>query len=164
MSVKAVLMTGSNMGDREGNLSAALSMLDEAGRVIACSGVYESEPWGEMGDGGGNFMNQAVVLETGLVPEELLDVTQDIERRLGRTVKGEGRGLRVYASRMIDIDILFYGDMVVDTGRLVVPHPLMGAREFVLMPLAEILPGMRHPVTGKTVAEMLSELKDKCRV
>lgn len=164
MSVKAVLMTGSNMGDREGNLSAALSMLDEAGRVIACSGVYESEPWGEMGDGGGNFMNQAVVLETGLVPEELLNATQDIERRLGRTVKGEGRGPRVYASRMIDIDILFYGDMVVDTGRLVVPHPLMGAREFVLMPLAEILPGMRHPVTGKTVAEMLSELKDKCRV
>lgn len=159
MSELAVLITGSNMGCREDNLAAARELLTrEAGEVRAESGIYESEPWGEMGDGGGAFLNQVLVLETSLEPLELLDRTQEIERRLGRVAKGEGGGKRIYASRVIDIDILFYGDRVVGTDRLRIPHPLMTEREFVLVPLAEAVPDMRHPVNGRTAGEMLEEL------
>lgn len=160
--IRAVLITGSNMGGREGNLLAAREMLGrETGTVVAASRVYESEPWGEMGDGGGAFLNQALVVETTLDPIGLLDATQEIERRIGRTSKGVSGGHRVYASRVIDIDIIYFGDVVMDTERLTLPHPLIADREFVLLPLAEVLEDMRHPVTGKTAGEMLSELRNK---
>lgn len=159
---RTVLITGSNLGDRERNLAEARRMLAaEAGAIVAESGIYESEPWGEMGDCGGDFLNQVLVLETGLGPMELLDRTQEIERRSGRKGKGKGRTGRreLYESRTIDIDILYYGEHTVRSERLTVPHPLMAEREFVLGPLAEVLPDIKHPETGKTAKEMLDELK-----
>ncbi len=162
MSRRAVVLTGSNMGDSEGSLSAARELLGrEVGKIAAVSGIYESEPWGDMEDGGGAFLNQVLVLETSLEPLELLDRTQAIERRLGRTDKGDGRGRRVYKPRTIDVDILYYGEQIINTERLTVPHPMMAEREFVLVPLAEVMPDAKHPVTGKTAAEMLSELRER---
>lgn len=156
---EVVLITGSNMGCREDNLAAARRLLVcEVGEEKAASGIYESEPWGEMGDGGGAFLNQVLVLDTALEPLELLDRTQDIEHRLGRTSKGEATGKRIYSSRLIDIDILYYGGRIIETKRLTIPHPLMSEREFVLVPLTETVPAMKHPVNGKTAEEMLDEL------
>ena len=157
---EVVLITGSNMGCREDNLAAARRLLVcEVGEERVVSGIYESEPWGEMGDEGGAFLNQVLVLDSALEPLELLDRTQDIERRLGRTSKGEATGKRIYSSRVIDIDILYYEGRVIEAERLTIPHPLISEREFVLVPLSEALPEMRHPVNGKTAGEMLDELR-----
>lgn len=163
MMHRVVIMTGSNMGARDENLLRARNMLEEkVGPIVAQSALYRSEPWGEMEDGAQWFLNQALVLETELEPLQLLECTQDIERLLGRIKKGNGTGTyRKYCSRAIDIDILYYDELVRGGERLELPHPMIALREFVLVPLAEALPQHRHPVTGKTAAEMLEELRAK---
>jgi 2-amino-4-hydroxy-6-hydroxymethyldihydropteridine diphosphokinase len=160
MTHRAVLITGSNLGDRGAALDAARELLGRAaGRVVASSQVYGSEPWGDMEAGAAGFLNQVLVLETELGPEQLLDVTQEVERTLGRTAKGAmPHGRRKYASRTIDIDILYYDDLEIRTARLVVPHPLIARREFVLVPLAALLPDHKDPITGLTAQQMLDEL------
>ena len=163
MTHRTVIITGGNIGDRAGYLRQAREMLAcGVGNIIDESAVYESEPWGEMNDRGGCFLNQVLVLDTDLGPLALLDKTQEIELRLGRASKGEATGYgRKYSSRTIDIDILFYDNAIVHERRLEVPHPMIAEREFVLVPLSEVLPRYRHPVTGKTPIEMLNELNKK---
>ena len=138
----AYLSLGSNLGDRRALLTQAVRLLGErAGRVVRLSSFIETEPWGFRSEH--PFLNAALCLETPLCPLELLDATQQIERELGRTAKSVNGQ---YADRPIDIDLLMCGDdpahpdMVIDTPRLTLPHPLMHQRDFVLRPLAEIFP------------------------
>ncbi len=126
---------GSNLGDRRGNISAAVRLLGErVGRVVRVSSMFETEPWGFTS--ANMFVNAAVCVETSLSPRGVLEATQAIEREMGRTEKSvDGR----YHDRTIDIDILLYDDLHVDEPDLKIPHPLMREREFVMRPLGEIL-------------------------
>ena len=169
---RATLITGGNIGDVRGALAAAEKLIAEcAGTVVARSAVRESAAWGDFCDGdddsetGGLFLNQALIVETSLSPADLLDALQKIEKELGRAStslsdrRGENtRATRTYFSRPIDIDILFYDDLVIHTDRLTIPHPLIAEREFVLRPLVDLMPDYPHPVTGKTPREMLKAL------
>jgi 2-amino-4-hydroxy-6-hydroxymethyldihydropteridine diphosphokinase len=147
--VKTVYLSlGSNIGDREANLSAAVERLSAPGlRVLRVSPVYETEPVDYTGQRW--FLNLVVEAETGLFPMQLLARTAGIERALGR-VRGVPKG-----PRTIDIDILLYGMAVVRSEVLEIPHPRMAERRFVLAPLADLAPDLRHPATRKTVREML---------
>jgi 2-amino-4-hydroxy-6-hydroxymethyldihydropteridine diphosphokinase len=146
----AYLGLGSNLGDRRKQLLAAIEHLTEmAGNIPVSSGFYETAPWGSQSPY--PFLNAAVQLETSLSPHELLAVTQQIECELGRTGKSIDRH---YADRTIDIDILMYDELILQTPELMLPHPLMHQRPFVLQPLAEIAPNLLHPVLNKTIEEL----------
>lgn len=148
------LSLGSNMGDREGCLSAAVTLISqEIGHVTAQSDIFETEPWGFTSANA--FLNQALAVETSLPPEEILTITQRIEREIGRTAKTENGQ---YGDRLIDIDLLMYDDMTVCTEKLKLPHPLMTVRRFVLEPLAQIAPDVVHPVLHITIRELLQNL------
>lgn len=155
---RAVLLTGGNLGDVAATLARARRVLERrVGRVVAASTLNESEPWEFEAEQ--QFLNQALAIETGLSPEELLATTQAIEKELGReekTVPEQG-----YRSRRIDIDILFYDDRVVKTPLLNIPHPLIARRAFALIPLVEIMPDFVHPESGKTVRQMLDALQNE---
>lgn len=138
------------MGDRAANLDAAIERLGELGRIAARSALYETEPveverqpW---------FVNCVVAIETELMPRQFLSRVLAIEQKMGR------RRTQQKGPRNIDIDILLFGSSIVDTPALTIPHPAMHQRRFVLEPLAEIAPEVRHPVFKKTVREMLAEL------
>ena len=134
------------------NIDRAVAFLSEAGRVDAVSRPFTSRAWGF--DSDSDFVNVGVNLETELSPVDLLEAVKRIERQIapGESHRDfEGR----YADRTIDLDIIAYGDVVVESADLTVPHPLMGEREFVLRPLIDLMPEWRHPITGKTSAEML---------
>ncbi|OAV75861.1 Bifunctional folate synthesis protein [Bacteroidales bacterium Barb7] len=149
---KVCIGLGSNKGNKRGNLITAAALLAErAGDVLALSTLYETEPWGFVSEN--TFLNAALLLDTALFPPALLDLTLCIETEMGRTEK-TGSG---YQDRLIDIDILLYNDLVLQTDRLVIPHPLMHCRLFVLEPLAEIVPHTLHPVLHKTVGELCVE-------
>jgi 2-amino-4-hydroxy-6-hydroxymethyldihydropteridine diphosphokinase len=146
----AYLSLGSNVGDRAGQLHDAIARLVAAGRVVATSSFYETEPveftdqpW---------FLNCAVALETRISPPELMKTVLGIEQEMGR------RRTQKKGPRTIDIDILLYGDEVVDSPEVKIPHPAMQDRRFVLQPLAEIAPEARHPALKKTMGELLAEL------
>ena len=129
------LSLGSNLGDKEQNLTSAISEIARRiGDITAQSAFLETEPWGFDSDNA--FLNAAVCVETQLSPYELLHTTQQIERDLGRVQKSH-QGL--YHDRIIDIDILLYDDLHIQTPELTIPHPLMQQREFVLIPLKEIM-------------------------
>ncbi|MFI3285396.1 MAG: 2-amino-4-hydroxy-6-hydroxymethyldihydropteridine diphosphokinase [Rikenellaceae bacterium] len=151
-----VLLLGGNVGNVEQIFEGVRRELEcEVGTIVKCSSAYRSKSWGfEAAD----FLNQAVVVESELEPLALLESTQRIEERWGRAREQEREEKRVsgerYCSRMIDIDIIFYGDRVIREERLVVPHPLIEERQFVLEPLNQILPLYKHPTTGLSVAEM----------
>ena len=139
---------GTNLGDRMGHLCQALSTLTG---LQACSSVYETEPWGNPNQP--RFLNLCVELHTPLTPEALHASTQALEQRLGRQPGGERWG-----PRPIDIDLLCYDDLVIQTDRLTIPHPRIAARAFVLKPLAEIAPDLHIPGLPGTVADLLAAI------
>jgi 2-amino-4-hydroxy-6-hydroxymethyldihydropteridine diphosphokinase len=156
MPVTAYIGIGSNMGDRKANCLRAIELLSGAGRVTAVSSLYYTEPVGykEQED----FINAAAALETALSPHELLAACMAIEQAMGRM-----RTIH-WGPRTIDLDILLFGEQSVSYPDLVIPHPLMASRKFVLAPLAEIAPGAVHPVLKKTIQDLFQELKDTSTV
>ena len=145
---------GTNIGNRTENLTRAIEALSLAlGHYTAVSSFMETAPWGFDSDNA--FLNCAVAFETELLPEELLDTTERIERELGRTIKSNGG---IYHDRIIDIDILLYDSIIVETPRLTIPHPLMHKRDFVLEPLAQIAADTVHPTTGKSIEQLKAAL------
>lgn len=126
---------GTNLGDKRKNIAEAIKNIGElVGDVVRQSALYETEPWGFRSDN--RFVNAAVCVDTQLSPRRLLEVTQLIEREMGRTLKSDGGE---YHDRIIDIDILLYGDLHIDEPDLKIPHPLMHERDFVMTPLNEIM-------------------------
>jgi 2-amino-4-hydroxy-6-hydroxymethyldihydropteridine diphosphokinase len=156
VSETTYLSLGSNLGDRAANLLAAVEQLHAAGRLVAVSALYETQPvdvpnqpW---------FLNCVAAIETDLTPKELLQLALRVEATMGRMRLSEK------GARKIDIDVVLFGDRVVDEPGLKVPHPAMHGRRFVLEPLAEIAPEARHPELGKTALELLAALGTEQRV
>lgn len=156
MFEKVVLIVGGNKGDRMKLLNAAAAAVSELGELMLKSTVYETEAWGGVAKGA--FLNQVIEIRTAYSPVELLAFTQQIEIDLGR--KREEH----WGDRTMDIDIIFYGDQIIDTATLQIPHPFLSERRFVLVPLAEILPDFIHPVFGKSSLQMLEECEDMSEV
>jgi 2-amino-4-hydroxy-6-hydroxymethyldihydropteridine diphosphokinase len=151
---KIFLSLGSNLGDREKNLRDAIAAMAATGvRVVRTSSIYETEPvdfaeqpW---------FLNCVIEAQTTLAPRDLLLALRGIESRMG-SKKEFAKG-----PRLLDIDILLYGEATIDKSELLVPHPRMTQRRFVLAPLAELLPQLRHPSWNGTAAELLAQLRDR---
>ncbi|MCC2548646.1 2-amino-4-hydroxy-6-hydroxymethyldihydropteridine diphosphokinase [Hymenobacter sp. BT175] len=152
----AYLLLGSNLGDRVSQLGFAVEQLAGTGHVVAVSGLYETAAWGL--EDQPPFLNQAVQLETTLLPEQLLDACQQVETQAQRR-----RDLR-WGPRTLDVDILLYDNLIIDTLRLQVPHPRLPERRFALVPLAELAASAVHPGSMKTVAELLAGCPDTLEV
>ena len=153
--IKVFLSLGTNLGNKQTNLLKAINEIDEnIGSVISFSKVYETEAWGfECKD---NFQNQIIEVMTDLEPLQLIDCCIDIEKTMGR----KRNDYRKYESRIIDIDILFYGEEIIKEENLQIPHPLLHQRRFILEPLNEIAPELIHPLFGKSISRLLEECED----
>lgn len=131
---KVYLGIGTNLGDKERNILKAYDLIEKkVGRIVRRSSIYRTEPWGFQSEN--EFLNTVICVDTELTPQQLLAQTQQIERQMGRKQKSRGGE---YHDRVIDIDILLYGDETINEPNLVIPHPLMKEREFVMKPLGEI--------------------------
>ncbi len=151
------LLLGANLGDRPATLRRAVELLQsQVGVVMKMSAFYETAPWGLTDQPA--FLNQAVSIQTRLSPLDLLKTTQAIEAQLGRERREK------WGARLIDVDLLFYGNEIIDLPDLKIPHPFLPERRFALAPLAEIAPEFRHPGLGKTVKELLAECPDESAV
>lgn len=150
---------GSNLGDSINLLNIAIEQIKEKiGSVITKSSYYKTEPWGFVAEN--NFVNAMIAVKTKLQPEEVLQQLLDIENQMGRTRNKEG----VYESRRIDLDIIAIDNLVLKTKRLVVPHPKMRERSFVLVPFLEINPNWRNPLLDKSLEELLNLRDDVDKV
>ncbi len=148
------LSLGSNLGDRAANLAAAVKALGSPGlTILRTSSIYETEPRDILDQPW--FLNQVLEAQTALFPRQLLARTQKVERELGRK-RGVAKGPRV-----IDVDIVLFGDSVVHTPDLEIPHPHMTERRFVLEPLAELAPDLRHPQIRRTIRELLADVRSQ---
>lgn len=148
--MKVYLGLGTNLGDKEKNLQNAVNEINKrVGKVTSLSAFYQTAPWGF--ESTNSFLNAACEVETTLLPQEVLSKTQKIEQDLGRTKKSiDG----VYSDRLIDIDILLYGEMTINSTELTIPHPLMLKRDFVMKPLLEIASEVIHPIFKKKLKEL----------
>jgi 2-amino-4-hydroxy-6-hydroxymethyldihydropteridine diphosphokinase len=154
---KVFLLIGGNLGDRLQNLHQAIRLLGVAcGPVTQQSAVYETAAWGKTDQPA--FLNQALALTTALPPRELIDTVLSVEETMGR------QRLEKFGPRIIDIDILFYEDLIIDEANLTIPHPELQNRRFVLAPMQEIAPQFVHPVLNKTIEQLLKECPDQLEV
>lgn len=152
------LSLGSNLGDRRQNLNKGISLLEQlAGKPGAISSIYETEPWGC--DSRLNFYNQVIELFTLLGPLPLLEAIHETEKMCGRD-----RPAIRFAPRTLDVDILLYGNSVIEFPELIVPHPHMQDRQFVLVPLTEIAPHVVHPILNKDMQQLLTDCEDKKKI
>ena len=156
MQTEVVLCLGGNKGDREKLLSRAVESISSRFLLVKLSNVYETEAWG--GVAKGKFLNQLAVISTSQSALEVLEVIQGIEAELGRTRE------EPWGDRTMDIDILFYGEEIIDLKNLKVPHPFIAERRFVLVPLTALFSERKHPISGKTSTQMLEECGDKSEV
>lgn len=153
-----VLQLGSNLGKRSWNLHQACFMIEESfGPIKSVSSIYETEPWGY--DSENSFLNQCITVGSDMDAGRILDRILQIEAKLGRKA-----GSVDYIDRLIDIDILFYGDMILSHPYLQIPHSKIQDRRFSLIPLAEILPDFEHPILRKKISTLLSECSDTGKV
>ena len=148
------LNIGSNMGERRDNLYRAVAYLAAGTSGCAVSGIIESEPWGFESDN--RFMNLGVMLDSDMEPQDMLQRIHDIEHRLGSSAHRDSQGN--YIDRLVDIDIMAIDEMVIDSPDLQVPHPHLAERDFFLVPLMQLAPDWRHPITGLTPSQMLENL------
>ena len=154
LAATVYLSLGANLGDRLANLRLALTRLQTLARLEEVSSLYETEPQGVSDQP--LFLNAVCRVSTGLEPQALLRFLKNVERETGRQPGGERWG-----PRPIDLDILLYDDRVLDAPELTVPHPRLAERAFVLVPLCELAPELRHPLLGKTMKELLASLGKK---
>lgn len=146
---------GSNLGDRQKNIEKAVSLLqDHSIGIEKLSPVYLTGPWGFKSDN--NFLNRVIRVNTAADPPGLLEIARDTEKGMGRHISGQA-----YSDRIIDIDILFCGNRIISTRHLIIPHPLLHKRIFVLKPMSDIAPGFIHPVLDKSIAQLLAECTDE---
>jgi 2-amino-4-hydroxy-6-hydroxymethyldihydropteridine diphosphokinase len=151
---KVYLGLGTNLGDKEQNLHSAILYIEkQIGTVVSLSAFYNSEPWGF--ESANSFLNAVLCVETNLLPLDLLHQTKQIEVCMGRTAKSSDG---IYSDRIMDIDLLLYDALIMETPQLVLPHPLMNQRVFVMEPLAQIAPDLKHPVLHSTMAELLKKI------
>lgn len=157
MKTGIFLSLGSNQGDRSTNLFDARKRITKSvGKILRASSVYSTAAWGVTDQP--DFLNQVIEIETTLSPGALLDATHKIETSLGRIRSGK------WGARIIDIDILFYRDAILNTAHLVLPHPELPNRKFVLVPFNEIAPGFIHPVMKKTIHDLMEGCRDTLAV
>jgi len=155
---EAYLILGSNLGDKLANLNKAISLIElKSGSVVLQSKIYQTAAWGNTNQS--DFYNQCIKINTSLKPSELIDNVLLIEKIIGRT-----RGDLKWQERIIDIDILFYENLIINEPNLKVPHPFIQERRFVLAPLHEIAPNFIHPVYNKSVEELLAVCADNLDV
>jgi 2-amino-4-hydroxy-6-hydroxymethyldihydropteridine diphosphokinase len=158
---KIYLSLGSNLGDRAQNIAHAIKSMAARGvRVTRQSGLYETEPIAVRG--GGWFLNCVAEAETNLTPQQFMQTILIVERSMGRQRSRVSTGIK--EPRTIDIDILLFGTIIVDSPELKIPHPRIAERRFVLVPFAEIAPALRHLALGKSIAELLAETTDRSEV
>ncbi|TWF41271.1 2-amino-4-hydroxy-6-hydroxymethyldihydropteridine diphosphokinase [Chitinophaga polysaccharea] len=149
----AILLIGGNLGDRTGNLQQAVQLIQEtAGEVVQTSALYQTAPWGAVDQP--DYLNQGVEIRTNMDALTLLHTLLEIERKIGRIRQQK------WGSRVIDIDLIFFNDSVISLPELKVPHPRMQLRQFVLVPLLEIVPNYVHPVLHQTVRELAASCTD----
>ena len=154
---RAIILLGSNKGNSSRNLEESKAFIEKnAGKIVKFSGTYITEPWGKTDQP--FFLNQVVVVDTVLTARQLINMLLLIEEKMGR------KRVEKWESRLIDLDILFFNNDIIEEEGLVIPHPHLHERRFTLVPLAEIMPGFNHPVFGKNIQTLLSELKDNLRV
>lgn len=158
MAKIAYLLLGANIGNRQIKLSEAIAAINkQAGKVLAVSFLYQTEPWGIAAQD--PFLNIAVKIETILSPINLLNLLLSIEIQLGRTRNGPK-----YGPRVIDIDIILFDNIVVDSPELTIPHPAIAQRMFTLAPLAQLAGNTIHPVLNKTISQLLQDCTDELKV
>lgn len=151
------LLSGSNLGDRMANMLRALEHIEqEAGEIVAQSRLYETAAWGIESQAA--FLNQVIEIRTALAPRQLLERLLEIEKKMGRERKQK------WGERLIDLDILYYTDQVINEPGMQIPHPHLQERRFTLVPLCELVPLLSHPVLGKTQQQLLAECPDPLEV
>ncbi len=155
--IEVYLLLGSNEGNTKQNLAAARTLIaSRSGEIIMCSSLYQTEAWGVKQQN--SFLNQAILVKTDLPATALLTTLKKIEKETGRVETAK------WGPRVIDIDILFYGNSLTNLPELKIPHPYIQDRRFTLAPMCEIAPTLLHPVIGKTIQELLSICKDNSEV